>query len=170
MSFSLGGKYEKCSNYINNLCVNSHHMLQQGKVIMLKTCSHCGIVSSDHVCPYSKRKKRYSLANDIRKTNKWHIKSKEIKERDNYLCRICLLNLYNTVYKFNTETLETHHIIPINEDDTKAFEDSNLITLCNYHHDMADNGDIPREFLLKIVKENIRILPPGFMLKKNTIK
>lgn len=163
MSFLLGGKYEKHSDYINNLCNYSDYMLQKRKIKMLKTCSHCGIVSSDHICPYSKRKKKYSLANDIRKTNKWHLKSKEIKERDNYLCRICILNLYNTVYKFNTETLETHHIIPINEDDTKAFDDFNLITLCNYHHDMADKGDIPREFLLKIVKENIRTSPPGLM-------
>ena len=123
---------------------------------MLKTCSRCGIVPYDHVCPYRKRKKDNTKSNAIRQTNKWHKKSIEIRERDNYLCRICRLNLYDTVRQYNNDYIEVHHIIPLQIDDTKAFDDNNLISLCHYHHELAEDGTIPKEELLKIVKEDIR--------------
>lgn len=130
------------------------------KEIMLKTCSHCGIVSDTHVCPHKRVKKKYSEANDIRKTSKWHKKSLEIRERDNYLCRVCMLNKYNTVMKYNPNDLSVHHIIPLEVDNTKAFDNNNLITLCRYHHDMAECGDIPTDELLEIVRKDIRVSPP----------
>ena len=123
---------------------------------MLKTCSRCGIVPYNHVCPYRVKRKNKTIANDIRKTNKWHKKSIEIRERDNYLCRICRLNLYNTIRQYNSEDISVHHIVPIEEDNTKAFDNNNLITLCSYHHELAESDEIPKEELLKIVKEDIR--------------
>lgn len=127
---------------------------------MLKTCSKCGIVSDTHVCPYKRIKKKYSEANDIRKTSKWHKKSLEIRERDNFLCRVCMLDKYDTVLKYNPNDLSVHHIIPLEVDDSKAFNNDNLITLCRYHHEMAERGGIPKEELLKIVRENIKSIPP----------
>lgn len=123
---------------------------------MLKTCSRCGIVTRDHICPYKNKKKLKTTANAIRQTNRWHQKSLSIRERDNYLCRICRLKLYDTVIQYNSNELEVHHIVPLEIDETKAFDDDNLITLCNYHHKLAEANTIPQEELLKIVKDDVR--------------
>lgn len=122
---------------------------------MLKTCSHCGVVDVSHVCPY--RKPRYkdkdknSKANKFRVTKTWINKSIEIRERDKYLCRVCINNLYNTINTYNYNKLEVHHIIPIQEDYNKRLDNDNLITLCAYHHHMAEAGEISREELFKLI-------------------
>lgn len=120
---------------------------------MLKTCSRCGIVSENHICPYKKhyKKNRHEDADRFRKGTRWTKKSIEIRERDNYLCQVCIRNLYNTINKFTYNDLEVHHIIPINEDYSKRLENNNLITLCQMHHKMADRNEIPRVVLQKIV-------------------
>ena len=119
------------------------------------TCSKCGIVKRGHQCPYKTyKKKTYDTEADrFRKTNRWTKKSKEIRERDRYLCRICEANLYNTVQQFNYKELDVHHIIPISQDYNKRLDNDNLITLCRYHHKMADDGKIPKEVLYNLIKE-----------------
>lgn len=117
------------------------------------TCSRCGIVKRGHRCdkkPYRK-KERDSKADKFRKSKRWTDKSIEIRVRDRYLCRVCMANLYNTVNQFNYDKLEVHHIIPISEDYNKRLDNDNLITLCNYHHKLAESGEIPREDLLKLI-------------------
>ena len=47
--------------------------------------------------------------------------------------------------------LEVHHIVPIEEDYTKRLDSSNLITLCRYHHEMAEANEISKEELLGMV-------------------
>ena len=123
---------------------------------MLKTCSICGVVSDNHICPYKNKQKKNTIANAIRNTNKWHKKSIEIRERDDYICRICRLNKYDTIIQYNSNDIEVHHIVSLEEDNTKAFDNSNLISLCNYHHKLAEANKIPKEELLKIVKDDIR--------------
>ena len=120
---------------------------------MYKTCSHCGIVPDTHICPYRKprEKHRSEQADTFRKTTKWTKKSLEIRQRDKYLCQVCIRNLYSTVCTYNYNKLEVHHIIPINEDYNKRLNNNNLITLCAFHHKMADNNEIPREELLKMI-------------------
>ena len=123
---------------------------------MLKTCSKCmKVVSEDHICPYKKLRnnKRDSKADKFRKTKAWTNKSLEIRTRDKYLCVVCMNNLYHTINTFNYDKLEVHHITPIHEDYDKRLDNNNLITLCNYHHKLAECGDIPREELLEMVKE-----------------
>ena len=122
---------------------------------MLKTCSHCGVVDASHVCSY--RKPRYkdkdknSNSNKFRTTIAWKKKSIEIKERDKYLCRVCINNLYNTINVYNYNKLEVHHIVPIQEDYNKRLDNDNLITLCSYHHHMAELGEISRKELFKLI-------------------
>ena len=41
--------------------------------------------------------------------------------------------------------------MPIEEDYNKRLDDNNLITLCRYHHKMAETGEIPREELQEMV-------------------
>jgi 5-methylcytosine-specific restriction endonuclease McrA len=122
---------------------------------MLKTCSKCGIVPQDHVCPYRtyNKKNNDSKASKFRKTKSWTKKSLEIRQRDKYLCVVCINNLYSTIHQYNYDKLEVHHITPIEQDYNKRLDNDNLITLCNYHHKMAEKGDIPREELYKLIKK-----------------
>lgn len=120
---------------------------------MLKTCSRCGIVSQDHICPYKhyRNKDNSDKADRFRKSKQWTKKSIEIRERDKYLCQLCIRNLYNTIDIYNYNKLEVHHIVGLNEDYNKRLDNDNLITLCCYHHKMADKKQIPKELLLNIV-------------------
>lgn len=120
---------------------------------MLKTCSKCGIVPEEHICPYKRQRKkeRDSKADKFRKTKLWTRKSLEIRQRDKNLCIVCINNLYNTIFQYNYDKLEVHHITPINEDYNRRLDNDNLITLCNYHHKLADSGYIPREELYRLI-------------------
>ncbi len=69
------------------------------------------------------------------------------------MCQICLKNLYDTERQYNSKELEVHHIVPIKENDDLCLEDTNLITLCTRHHKMADRGEIPRDLLQRIARE-----------------
>lgn len=122
----------------------------------LKSCKYCGkIHKKDFTCPMKPQKNMYkkSEADDFRGTGSWKKKRDNIKERDKYLCQICIRKLYNTIKKYNYSDLEVHHIVPIKEDYSLRLEDTNLITICKYHHELAEQGTIPREELLSIVKE-----------------
>ena len=128
---------------------------------MLKTCSRSGIVPVDHVCPYSiqrkyklekrNREEKNSPQDKFRKSYRWTKKAKEIKERDHFLCQVCIRNKYNTINVYNYNKLEVHHIVFLSEDFNKRLDDGNLITLCDYHHKMADDGEIPKEELLSYI-------------------
>ena len=118
------------------------------------TCKYCGIVErGNHICPYKTyKKKAYDTeADKFRKTKRWTKKSLEVRQRDRYLCRVCEANLYNTIQQFTFNDIDVHHIVPINEDYNKRLDNDNLITLCRYHHKMADDGKIPREELQKLI-------------------
>lgn len=124
---------------------------------MLKSCSYCGRIHDEKFnCPkkpkYSKYKKQ-TKSNEFRKTNIWKEKSKKIRERDNYICQICLRELYNTHQKYNHQNIQVHHIVPVVEDYELRVDDENLISLCKYHHDIAEEGKISREELKNIAKE-----------------
>lgn len=118
------------------------------------TCSRCGVVSRGHRCPYrTYKKKAYDTeADKFRQTRRWRNKSIEVRQRDRYLCRVCEANLYNTIQQFTYNEIDVHHIVPINEDYNKRLDNDNLISLCRYHHKMADDGKIPKEVLYKIVE------------------
>ena len=119
------------------------------------TCKYCGVVErGNHKCPYKTyTKKTYDTEADrFRKSKRWTNKSIEVRQRDRYLCRVCEANLYNTVMQFNFNEVEVHHIEKLNESFDKRLDNDNLITLCRYHHKMADDGKIPKEVLFKIVE------------------
>ena len=120
----------------------------------LVTCRYCGIVPRGHQCPNKKSRQKAdnSKAVKFRNTKVWMRKSIEIKQRDRYLCQLCLRSLYNTIDWLNYKTIEVHHIVGINEDYNKRLDNDNLISLCSYHHKMADKGDIPKQVLQDIVK------------------
>lgn len=124
---------------------------------MKRSCKYCGkIVDENHICPSKRdyRKKEESTrARRFRNSKSWMRKSIEIRERDRYLCRVCMSNKYDTIQTLNYKNLEVHHIIPIEADFDKRLDNDNLITLCQWHHKMAEANKIPREELLKLVEK-----------------
>lgn len=127
---------------------------------MLKSCSYCGrIHDSRFNCGKKPNRKinpkNITQQNEFRNTKKWQKKRKEIKERDNFLCQICLKE-----NRFEYNNLSVHHIVPLIEDYNLRLDDDNLITLCDYHHKLAERGEISKKELYKIIK-NKKYIPPN---------
>ena len=124
---------------------------------MLKTCTYCGRVhDSAYVC-HSKAtaQSKYpkdTQASKLRSTSRWQKTRDRVRQRDHNVCQLCLRNYPGTIRPYETEGLSVHHIIKIEEDETKAFDEDNLITLCRIHHEMAEEKKIPRGELLKIAR------------------
>lgn len=119
----------------------------------LITCKYCGVTTRGHRCPHKTyKKKTYNTeADKFRKSKRWTAKSIEVRQRDRYLCRVCETNLYNTVQQFNYSELDVHHIEKLNDNFDKRLDNDNLITLCRYHHKLADDGKIPKELLYELI-------------------
>lgn len=122
---------------------------------MLKSCTYCGRIHDTKTgCPKKPIRRKYDTdQNRFRSKNAWTKKSKRIRERDGYLCQVCIRKLYQTLRQYNYEQLEVHHIVPVKADYDLRLEDSNLITLCERHHSMAERGEIPAELLRQIAAE-----------------
>lgn len=122
---------------------------------MLKACSKCGrIHERRYICTAGVqiKQERDSPADKFRNTQEWRRKSEAIKKRDMHLCRVCLIKQYNTAVQYNARRLSVHHIVPLTEDFDRRLNDDNLITLCSYHHELAERGTIPRRLLLDLAR------------------
>ena len=115
---------------------------------MLRSCKYCGgIHQRGYECPRKpKRQKVRTNQSDIRSTNKWTNKSREIRERDHHLCQVCL-----ATGVICYDGIEAHHIIPLEEAPEYAFDNDWLISLCTMHHKQADSGRIERNMLRSLV-------------------
>lgn len=122
---------------------------------MLRSCQYCGrIHDSKFICNKRPKKQRQITEIDkFRWTRIWQKKREEIKKRDLYLCQICKRELYNTKIKYNTEDLEVHHNTPVNKDYNKRLDNDNLLTVCHYHHELCESGEIPQEEVQSIINE-----------------
>lgn len=129
---------------------------------MLKSCSYCGrIHDSKFDCGKKpKRIKKKYEKDSFRSTAAWQRKAEEIKGRDNYLCQVCIRNLYGTKVRLNSTNLSVHHAIPLKTNYELRLSNDILITLCGIHHEMAESGEIPLEVILDIIKQQENI-PPG---------
>ena len=93
-----------------------------------------------------KRKKQGDrAAEQFRSSYAWQKQRELIKERDHYLCKACLRENV-----FTYDGLEVHHIVPLEEAPELGFEEDNLITLCEKHHELAERGGISREDLQEL--------------------
>ena len=63
-----------------------------------------------------------------------------------------MANLYNTMNWLNYKGVEVHHIDKLQENYERRLDERNLISLCPYHHKMADNGEIPKQVLFDLVE------------------
>lgn len=123
---------------------------------MLRSCKYCGKVhDTKYDCGRRPVYKKTESGKGylFRRSESWSKKSREIRERDSYLCQICVRKLHNTLRQFNYDTLSVHHIIPVNEDYDRRLESENLLTVCRMHHEMCENGMISRKEQSDIAKE-----------------
>lgn len=119
---------------------------------MYKSCSRCGKIHDiKHKCKVGLAKRKYkkndSEEHKLRNTTAWAYKSREMRTRAGYLCEVCKAD---GVYTY--EGLEVHHIEKLKDEPTKLLDDDNLITLCVFHHKMADNGMLNESYLRKLVE------------------
>ena len=117
---------------------------------MYKSCSRCGKMHpATYVCNANRLKREYADTEErkLRSTNKWTEKSKEIRERANYLCEVCRTK---GVYTYNN--LEVHHITKLSQDSGGLLDNENLICLCQEHHKEADKGTLSADVLREIAK------------------
>lgn len=120
---------------------------------MLRSCKYCGrIHEAQDICPQKQeaitrrmKNRKQTVALSFRRSNAWTNKSIAIRGRDHYLCLCCRAMLPGTVRQFETHDLSVHHITPIEEDYSMRLDDTNLITLCETHHEMCERGDISRD-------------------------
>ncbi|WP_089280856.1 HNH endonuclease [Anaerovirgula multivorans] len=122
---------------------------------MLKSCKYCmRIHDSKYDCGKKpQRKKKGNEKDRFRWTQAWQKKREEIKQRDKYLCQICIRNLYDTFKQYNYIDLEVHHAESLEDAFDKRLDNDNLITICERHHELAEKGDIPLKVILDIIKE-----------------
>ena len=124
---------------------------------MKKSCKYCGKIHDvDYICdkkPKSKNKRDRQFS-DFRSGSDWKQKREHIKIRDNFACVACLRQLPGTLKRVNTENLSVHHITPLNKNFSMRLDDKNLITLCDFHHEMAEKGEISADVLRGLI-------PPG---------
>lgn len=126
---------------------------------MLVSCKYCGR-SHDRgaVCPSRPKRKEVKEVTDLtrfRSSKPWRTMRTQIKQRDRLLCQVCIRGLFHTYQRITIDTLEVHHIRPLAKAWAYRLDPYNLITLCKYHHTMADMDRIPTNALFDIVKEQM---------------
>ena len=125
-------------------------------ILMLKACKYCGhIHAKDYICD-KKPQSIYIRNKDIlvfRNSTLWQNKRDVIKSKDKYLCQACLHNLFGTMQRLTTTNLSVHHIKPLHKAWDLRLDDANLITLCDYHHELAEAGTITEQQLYEITTQ-----------------
>lgn len=116
-----------------------------------KACSRCGKI---HPSGYRCRAGASSLncmAGEERKTRStkaWTNKSREVREKAQGLCEVCR---DKGAYTYNG--LEVHHICKLRDRPDLAFDNYNLVCLCQEHHKQADEGKIDKDYLMKLARK-----------------
>lgn len=120
-----------------------------------KSCIYCGkIHDRNYNCGKKpQRKKQGNNKDRFRWTQAWQKKREEIKQRDNYLCQVCIRKLHDTFNQYTYDDLEVHHAISLEQDFDRRLDSDNLITICENHHEMAERGDIPLDVIQSIINE-----------------
>lgn len=124
---------------------------------MKRSCKYCGGIHEAGYNCEKKPEKKYSRDKKLsafRSSGDWKQKREYIKRRDNFACAACLHQLPGTLKRVNTENLSVHHITPLNENFSMRLDNKNLITLCDFHHEMAEKGEISADTLRGLI-------PPG---------
>lgn len=113
---------------------------------MTKACVYCGRIHKlGTVCPMRpKQTKQSTVITAFRSSAAWRRKREQIANRDLHLCRVCLAEGY-----YDTD-IQVHHIIPLVIDFSKRLDSDNCISVCGYHHERAEAGDISADYLREL--------------------
>lgn len=123
---------------------------------MLKACSRCGKIHAAGQCKikpaYAGKKydRSENIAYSFRQKARWTKKSRQIRQDAQFLCEVCR-DKGKLVYQF----LSVHHIIPLKENTSLGYEDSNLICLCSSCHELAEAGIISRDYMHMLAERRI---------------
>ena len=122
---------------------------------MLKSCKYCGKIHDEKVICEQKQQvlekqkdRKYHHTETYKayhNSTYWNKLSKHIRERDLYMCQIC-----------GKQAEEVHHIEKIEEEPNKAYDETNLISLCHLCHTRAEKGFIEKSELLNLVEQSIK--------------
>lgn len=117
--------------------------------MIYKSCSKCGkIHPKNYDCKTVRVYDSEATERKLRSSYSWTKKSEEIRERANHLCEVCrdkgIITLNN---------LEVHHIEKIKDDESRMYDNENLICLCQEHHKQADKGFIDKNYLFELAKK-----------------
>lgn len=115
---------------------------------MLKSCKYCGRVHDSKYNCGKKPTKKTTAITKFRSSGRWQKQRDIVLDLDHYMCAAC-----RDEGKYNTEYLEAHHIIPLSEDWNLRLDEDNIITLCERHHEYADQGKIDRKHLKKLIEK-----------------
>jgi len=128
---------------------------------MLKSCQYCNrIHDSKHICiqkqasiTLRQKKFKYTTKDSFRNTQAWQHKREEIRQRDSNLCQICIRKLYDTLNQYTYNDLSVHHAVSLQDDYNKRLDNDNLLTLCDFHHERAESGQIAYKSINEIIIE-----------------
>ena len=104
---------------------------------MLKSCKYCGrIHPRGYICPKKPKqaKHRNSKTSGFRNEGSYGVFGVPGLDQE----------------------LSVHHIEPLEERFDLRLDDGNLLTCCSRHHRMADDGDIPRDYLHELAEASPR--------------
>lgn len=122
---------------------------------MKRSCPYCGRIHDySYVCPHKTEAPivRYDAKNSkFRSSKLWQSKRAEILLRDKGLCVACRCGIDCEPDLIPADSV--HHIVPLTEDFELRLENDNLISLCDYHHQRAERGDIPKAQLLRLISD-----------------
>lgn len=121
---------------------------------MLVSCPRCGRVHARGACPLAGSSHVPTRRTDeqrFRSTAAWQRLAAWTKERDRHLCLACL---HDEVPRITTVGLSSHHITPIRADWELRLDPGNVITLCPYHHELAESGELPADRLRVWVEQS----------------
>lgn len=105
---------------------------------MKKSCAYCGKIHDKKLICKAKYKSltktRDTKADKFRSSSAWQCKRLEIKQRDLFLCQICMHSVGLDINPYASRNISVHHIIRLQQDFDKRLNNDNLITLCEYHY------------------------------------
>lgn len=125
--------------------------------MLAKVCPSCGRVhATGDRCPVRDEMRKLYDKNSDREIRKWRNGPwKKIRAyvaaRDGG-CLVCM----DEGCAPKDDRVEVHHIIPIAINFALADDETNLITLCRWDHELAEKGELKRDYLRDLTAASIK--------------
>ena len=116
---------------------------------MLSSCTKCGRIHDINFKCNGGGRLPKTAEQALRRRTSWTNKSKDIRERSNYLCSVCL---DNGIVRADDD-IEVHHIRKLRDYPEGLLKDDNLICLCVLHHKQADQGELSEDYLKQLAQK-----------------